>query len=171
MAIEPGKMSEILKKMSESVLRNPGHPASPEATVVALMFANFAWNETVGLVHDRQTYHPAWAKIEAENPQLWSELKSNDADALIDELVEFKKQNHPDDRRRILACGMLDGKVRVEWLPRAAPGVDSQWEMRLHGLVRTGKLKEAVRFLQETSGMSRDDAETKVAAIAATFGT
>ena len=111
MASEPRKLSEMMKELAESLLRNPGHPASPEATVVALMFANIAWNEAVALVQDRQSYRSAWAKIEGQNPKLWSELKSNDVDAMIDELVEFKKRHYPDDHRRVLACGMLDGKV------------------------------------------------------------
>ena len=42
------------------------------------------------------------------------------------------------------------GKIRVEWLNAAAPGVDSQWEMQLYGLVRTGKREKAIQFLQET---------------------
>jgi hypothetical protein len=121
MASEPRKLSEMMKEMAESLLRNPGRPASVEATVVALMFANIAWNETVALIQDRQSYRSVWAKVEAEKPELWSELKSNDVDALIDELVEIKKRHYPDDQRRILACGMVDGKVRVEWLPPAAP--------------------------------------------------
>jgi hypothetical protein len=108
--------------------------------------------------------------IEAENPELWSEFKSNDVDAMIDELVQFKKQHYPDDQRRILTCGIPDGKVRVEWLAAAAPGVDSQWEMQLYGLVRTGEREMAIQFLRETRRMSRNDAARKVAAVAAELG-
>jgi len=71
-----------------------------------------------------------WIEQWEANPEVWSEFKSNDVDAMIDELVQFKKQHYPDDQRRILACGMTDGKVRVEWLPPVAPGVDTQWERR-----------------------------------------
>ena len=41
-------MSEIMKNMSERLLRNPDSVPSSEAAHVALMFANIAWNETVG---------------------------------------------------------------------------------------------------------------------------
>ena len=58
----------------------------------------------------------------------------------------------------------------MEWLNAAAPGVDSKWEMRLYGLVRTGKREDAMRFLQETRRMSRIDAAKKVAAVAAELG-
>ena len=164
------KMSEIMKEMSERLLRNPGGVPSSEAAHVALMFANIAWNETVGLVHARKGYRSAWESIEAENPEMWSEFKSNDVDAMIDELVLFKKQHYPDDQRRILTCGIPDGSVRVEWLNPAAPGVDSQWEMTLYGLVRTGAREKAIQFLRETRRMSRNDAAKKVLAVAAELG-
>lgn len=115
------KMSEILKEMSERLLRNPDAVPSSQAAHVALMFGNIAWNETVDMGHPREKNRRAWERIEADNPEMWSEFKSNDVDAMIDELVRFKKQHHPDDRRRILSCGIPDGKVRVEWLPHRAP--------------------------------------------------
>ena len=151
------KMSEMLKEMSEVLLQNPDATHSPEAAHIALMFANIAWNESVGLVHPREGYRSAWEAIEAENPELWNEFKSTDVNAIIDELVEYKKARYANDQRRILVCGMIDGKLRVEWLPPAAPGVDSKWEMELFGLVKTGQQKKAVRFLQKTRGLSRLD--------------
>jgi len=166
----PNKMSEIMKDMSQQLLRHPAGVPSSEAAHVALMFANIAWNETVGLVHARESYRSTWEEIEAENPEMWSEFKSNDVDAMIDELVRFKEQRYPDDRRRILTCGIPDGKIRVEWLDAVAPGVDTKWEMRLYGLVRSGEREKAIQFLQETRRMSRNDAAKKVIAIAAELG-
>ena len=164
------KMSEIMKEMAESLLRNPRRVPSSETAHVALMFANIAWNESVGMDLGREGYRKTWETIEAENPALWNELKANDSDALIDELVQFKKAHYPDDQRRILVCGVVKEKVHVEWLPAAAPGVDSQWEMRLYGLVRTGQREKAVRFLQETRRMSRTAAATRVKVIEGELG-
>ena len=128
------KMSDIMKEMSERLFYNPDVAHSSEALHVALFFANVAWNECVGLGHDRQGYRSAWETIEAENPELWSELKSNDSNAMIDELVEYKKAHFPDDRRRILVCGGTPhSTIHVEWLPPTAPGIDAKWEMRLYG--------------------------------------
>jgi hypothetical protein len=163
-------MSEIMKEMSEALLRDSRKVPSSEAAEVALFFANVAWNESVGMDHARDNYRNVWETIEAENPELWNELKSNDINGMIDELIRFKMTNYPDDRRRILSCGIPDRKIRVQWLDAAAPGVDSKWEMRLYGLVHTGRRKEAIGFLQETRGMSRNDAEKKVVAIAAELG-
>ena len=39
------KLSEIMKEMSETLLRNPAGVPSSEAAHVALFFANVAWNE------------------------------------------------------------------------------------------------------------------------------
>jgi hypothetical protein len=163
-------MSEIMKEMSEILLRHPNQVPSSEAAHVALFFANVAWNESVGLADSREGYRNIWETIEADNPELWKEIKSNDIGVIIDELVRYKKEHHPDDQRRILTCGIPDGKIRVEWLNAAVPGVDAKWEMRLYGLVRMGEREKAVRFLQETRGMSRNDAVKRVAVVALELG-
>ena len=164
------KMSEILKEMSERLLRYPDAAHSSEAAHVALMFANFAWNESVGLGHPRESYRSAWELIEAENPEMWSEFKSTDVDGMIDELVRFKQQHFSDDLRRILTCGIPNGSIRVEWLPPAAPGVDSKSEMRVYGLIRTGQREQAIEFLRETRGLSRTEATKLVKKIASDLG-
>ena len=169
MTAEP-KMSEIMKEMSEMLLRQPSKVPSSEAAHVALFFANVAWNESVGLGDSRESYRNIWETIEAENPELWNEFRSNDIDAMIDELVRYKKEHYPDDRRRILTCGIPDGKIRVEWLNAAAPGVDARWEMRLYGLVRTGEREKAIRYLQETRSLSRKEAMKRVVKVAAELG-
>lgn len=157
------KLSEIMKDMAQLLLRKPENVPSSEAAHVALMFANIAWNESVGMTAARDGYRKAWESIESENPQMWTEFKSNDVDAMIDELVKYKNANFPDDQRRILVCGFVKDKVHVEWMAPAAPGVDSKWEMRLYGLVRTGNRKEAIRFLRESRNLTRAQAEEIVA--------
>ncbi len=87
------------------------------------------------------------------------------------DLVEYKKAHYPDDRRRILTCGGTPhGTIRVEWLPAAAPGVDVKWDTQLYGLVRLGNRKDAIRFLQETRGLSRSEATKRVIEIAVELG-
>jgi hypothetical protein len=170
MIANPRKMSEIMKEMSETLFRSPGKVPTAEAAQVGLFFANAAWNESVGLGAHRESYHKVWETIEVDNPELWNEFKSNDVNAMIDELVQFKKNHYPTDQRRILVCGMLEGNVHVEWIRAAAPGVDSAWEMRLYGLVKTGAREAAIRFLQETRSLSRQNAAKRVAEVAAELG-
>src|SRR5208337_1953298 len=141
-----------------------------EAANVALFFANASWYESIGVAHSRDCYRNVWEPIEAGNPELWNEFKSNDINALIDELVQYKKAHYPDDQRRILTCGISDGNIRVEWLKAAAPGVDARWEMQLYGLVRMGDCEQAIRFLQETRGMSNKQAPKRVAGVAVELG-
>jgi len=164
------KMSDIMKEMSERLLRHPDAAHSSEAAHVALMFANIAWNESVGLGQAHEGYRSAWEVIEAENPEMWNEFKSTDVEAMLDELVEYKKKHFPHDLRRILTCGIPNGSIRVEWLPPVAPGVDSKWEMRLYGLVRTGEREQAIGYLRETRRMSRNDAVKQVKKIASDLG-
>lgn len=162
------KLSDILKEMAEQLLRNPQGDISSEAMHVALMFANFAWNEAVGLDHPREGYRPAWEMIEKENPDMWSEFKSKDVNAMIDKLVKYKNRFFPGDERRILTCGIPDGRIRVEWLPPPTPGINSKDEMQLYGLVRTGRKDEAIRFAQQAFQSPRKIAEEMVA-MAATY--
>lgn len=170
MSRPPDKMSEILKEMSERLLRYPAQVPSSEAAHVALFFATAAWNESVGLRGARDGYRQVWETIEADNPALWNELKSGNVNQLVDELIRYKRNHYADDRRRILLCGIVDGKIRVEWLPPAAMGVDAQWETRLNGLVRTGDRQGAIRFLQSTRSMSRLRAANEVKRVATELG-
>ena len=89
---------------------------------------------------------------------------------MIDDLVRYKKNHYPDDLAADSDLGIPDGNIRVEWLKAAAPGVDSKWEMRLYGLVRTGEREKAVRFLEETRRLSQNDAAKRVAEVAAELG-
>lgn len=164
------KMSAIMQEMSERLLRHPDSAHSSEAAHVALMFANIAWNESVGLGHDRESCRSAWEVIEAENPEMWSEFKSTDIDAMLEELVEYKRKHFAHDQRRVLTCGIPNGNVRVEWLPPVAPGVDSIWEMRLYGLVRTGEKEQAIGYLRKIRRLSRTDAVKQVEKIESNLG-
>jgi hypothetical protein len=65
---------------------------------------------------------------------------------------------------------MVPGKVHVEWLNPAVPGVDSKWEMQLYGLLRTGQKDKAICFLQETRRMTRSEASRRVSEIAVELG-
>jgi hypothetical protein len=65
---QPRKMSEIMKEMAETLLRDPGGVPSSEAAHVALFFANVAWNESVGLDFASEGYRNVWQTIEAEKP-------------------------------------------------------------------------------------------------------
>lgn len=160
----------MVAELAELALNRPHTEVSPEASELALSLALCAWNESVGLHQPRECYRNTFHAIEAKNPQVARELKSTDVDLLFDELVRYKKSHYPKDKRRILACTQADGKLRVEWLKPAGRGVDSKSEMQLFGLVRTGKIAAAVRFLEESVAMSRADALERIALVARQLG-
>ncbi len=170
MATKAGKMSDIMLEMAQVLLREPSKVPTSEAMHAALFFANVAWNECVGLDYPREGFRSVWETFEDANPVFWNELKSTDISAMIDELVRYKQEHYPDDLRRILTCGIPERKIHVEWLPAAVPGVDSRSEMRLYGLVRSGEREQAIRFLRETQGVSRNEAMRRIAQIAAQLG-
>jgi hypothetical protein len=163
-------MSDIMKEMAESVLRNPRAVPSSEAMHAALLLANVAWNKSLGIPSSREGYQPILRGIESQNPRFWDELKSRSAEAMVDDLVRYKKTHHPDDGRRILGCTTPEGKVRVQWILPAAPGDDPSWDLRFFGLILLGDLKEAIRFAQKTWKLTRDRAEARVAEAIAGLG-
>jgi len=163
------KLSEIMQEMLRLLLRDPNEAPSWEATHVAIFLASAAWNESVGTRFDRSSYHKAWEAREAKDPALWDELKSTDTDAMLEELVEYKKSHYPHDGRQIVTCGTVDGGIHVEWLAPTGSKEAKNWRMQLYGLVRTGQRKEAVRFLQTSLGISRNEARRQVMEIAREF--
>ncbi len=69
MPAQPRKMSEILKKMSETLLRGGGVPSSGRR--VALLFANVAWNRKASdwTTQGTATRGTVEETIEADNPR------------------------------------------------------------------------------------------------------
>ncbi len=163
-------LSEMLKRMLNTQLRDPERAHSPAAVQVGLYLANLAWNESLGICHPRESYRNVWETIEPDNPDLWNEFVSTDTSQMIDEMVAYKNRHFPNDKRRILTCGIVDEKIRVEWLPPANAHVDSEWELRMYGLIRIGKRKQAIRLMQETRRLSRPEATQAVDRMAMRLG-
>lgn len=161
------KMSDIMLEMLGVVLKDPEAETSTAAAQVGLMTANLAWNESIGAISGRKQLKDLIRSIEAEEPELWRELKFKNSDVLIDVLLDYKKKHFPDDHRRIIVCGIIDDKIRVEWLKPAEPGVDSDREMALYSMIYFGDNKKAIKFVMESEGLSREAATKKVADITA----
>ena len=109
-------LSEIIKEMACIVLTNPAAEPSSEAAHAPLLFAHAAWERATRPTARLPDYHPLLRQFQASNPALWSELKSADAEALVTELMAYKRAHYSDDQRQIVVCGMRDNKVRVEWI-------------------------------------------------------
>ncbi|WP_165227286.1 plasmid pRiA4b ORF-3 family protein [Aquisphaera insulae] len=157
------KLSEILVEMAKVLMKAPERDPSIGALEVATLLANVAWNRAIGLEAGDDTYRDLLATFERESPNLWDEFRSRDVPAMVDALVRYKRAHFPDDGRRILTCGIPEGKVRVEWLQAAQPGLESELEMQLYALIRLGEIEGAIRHVQKTRKLPRNMAAQVVA--------
>jgi hypothetical protein len=107
------KMSEIMKELALMCFRDAEAVPSPEAAHAALLFAQVAWNRTLG--QDMQSYKEVLKVFLRSNPNLWSELRSRNAETLIEMLRQAKEQRFSADRRVVVVCGMREENVHVEW--------------------------------------------------------
>ena len=107
------KLSAIMLELAQSAFINPKTPPTSEAAHAALLFAQTAWNRTLG--HDTTGYQELLKVFLSSNPKLWTELRLRDSEALIETMRQAKELRYPTDIRVIVVCGIHEGKVRVEW--------------------------------------------------------
>lgn len=110
------KLSEIIKEMALRLLKAPATESSEPATMAVLMLAGAAWNSAIGDNAMRDQHRTLVSKIDWSGVFPWSELRSDDTEGLITELVAYKREHYPKDLRRIVATEMSpEGNVRVHW--------------------------------------------------------
>ena len=99
------------------LLKKPDADAATEpATMAILMLAGAAWNSAIGDNAMRDQHRKLVDQIDWSGVTPWSELRSDDTEQLIAELIEYKRENYPDDLRRVVATEMTPkGNVRVHW--------------------------------------------------------
>lgn len=107
------KMSDIMKELALMCFCNPQTVPSSEAAHAALLFAQVAWNRTLG--QEVPGYKEVLKVFLRSNPNLWLELRSRNAETLIEMLREAKEQRFSTDRRVVVVCGMRERNVHVEW--------------------------------------------------------
>jgi hypothetical protein len=167
------KLSEIMKEMAWTVLRDPAQPSS-EAAHAALLLAHVAWNRSLGEEVSAASYRQVLARLEESFPPLWRELKGTDPEKMIESLVALKQARYPLDDRVIVVCGMRQGNVHVEWQDgqdvRDAHQTVQKHLRRLVELAMIGDEEEAVRHLGETAGLSNQEARQKVRELRRLFG-
>lgn len=108
-------MSAILKEMALTTFVDADTTPSSEAAAAALLLSHVAWQRANGDIVADAAYEAALAEMQLERPNLWREMKSSDIGTLIADLVAYKQRHYPSDGRRVVACGVHKGKIRVEW--------------------------------------------------------
>jgi len=108
------KLSEIIKEMAMRLLKNPEAIPSKPAAVAALILAGAAWNSAIGDTVLRDQHRKLVEQIDWNGVKPWAELRSDDTDKLIAELVEHKKDRYPHDNGHIIIdfdLRMLDSRL------------------------------------------------------------
>lgn len=109
------KFSEIVSDLARSLFKSPAATPESYAIHVALLLTHVGWNRSIGHEFDKRTYSQVLAVFKQERPNVMDDFIVKDVDELIELAVDFKKRQYPLDRRVILACGMVEDRVRVEW--------------------------------------------------------
>ncbi len=109
------KLSAIFIEMASTILANPAAPPSHEAASVSLYLTNVAWMRVLGVESPAAGDETFLSLMGRENRSFWRELKSRNVEAMIEELMAYKRAHFPEDRRHVTLCGVFDQKVRVEW--------------------------------------------------------
>lgn len=108
------KLSEILQFVARELLLDRDK-ASDQAFSAAILLAHDGWNRTFGC--PPADLRQMLTMFEKDKPDLWSELKFSDQNALIMLAKQIKESQYPKDRRIITACAMVEtGNLRVEWI-------------------------------------------------------
>lgn len=113
------KMSEIMREMATTLLKDPINPSS-EAAHAALLFAHVAWNKANGIKDiSYRRYIKIIDEFEYSNTDLWDEFKVIVHGKIIKSLIAYKNEHYPKDSRIIHLCGMRKSNVHVEWVDAA----------------------------------------------------
>ncbi len=124
--ISKRKMSQILKEMAMTLLKDPGAIPSSEAQHASLLLSHVAWNRANGEAFTDAACREILKELEQSRPSLCNEFTIKDWKAMFEDLISYKKKYHPHDTRVVVVCGMRDpGVVRVEWRYRDQPAGNS----------------------------------------------
>jgi len=110
------KLSEIMKEMALSLLKDPDAIPSGPAFLAALILSSAAWNSAVGDTVLCDKHLELLEKIDWSGVTPWTELRSHDTEQIVAELVEYKREHYSNDLRHIIATELRsDGNIRVHW--------------------------------------------------------
>jgi len=107
------KMSDIMKDLAQMAFSDIRAIPSSEAMHAALLFAHVAWNRSLG--KDQPKYKDVLSIFLQSNPDMWSELRSRNPEALIKIMAKEKEKRYATDRQLVVVCGMRANNVHVEW--------------------------------------------------------
>jgi len=107
------KMSDIMKDLALLAFSDIKAIPSSEAMHATLLFSHVAWNRSLG--RNMPEYKDVLRVILQSNPNMWSELRSRNSEALIKTMAKEKEKRYAADRRLVVVCGMRGANIHVEW--------------------------------------------------------
>lgn len=99
--------------MAMTVLDNKN--ASPDAVSVALQITHIAWNYADEDYKDEPGYIYGIEDINKLITAVKEEFVIQDVEQLIERLMEYKREQFPNDKRTIFSCKYENGNVKVTW--------------------------------------------------------
>ena len=110
------KMSDIFKEMALTLFKVPNAIPSSEAAHAALLLTHVAWNRALNETFTDVECRRILRIFEKSRPALWAELRSRDWKSMINDLIEYKKERYPNDKRIAVVCGINPKQnIHVEW--------------------------------------------------------
>lgn len=109
------KLSEIILDMALRLLKNPEAFSTTSVAHGAAILASAAWNCAVKDIALSDQHVDIIGRIDWND--LRAELRSDDTDQLIAELIRHKRDRYPDDYRRVVSTELgPEGNLRVHWV-------------------------------------------------------
>jgi hypothetical protein len=107
--------------MAWSLLKDPDVIPSQPAAQAVLMLASIAWNNSVGDAISPDQQRQVIEQLNGSSLTPWAELRLENTDQLVAELVKQKRARYPNDLRRIIGTEVSsEGHVRVHWVDQEA---------------------------------------------------
>jgi hypothetical protein len=90
--------------------------AKLESLALCIALTSSAWNQAVGLPHNHLQILQIIKEVQTNDPNVWEDMRSTDWREIHNVMISYKLQHYPDDYRKIIKYGYLDGKVHVEYI-------------------------------------------------------
>jgi hypothetical protein len=87
-----------------------------QAMSLCVALASSAWNQAVGLLHNHPQILQIIQEIQADDPNVWNDMRSTDWREIHNTMISYKLRHYPDDRGKIAKYGYLNGKVHIEYV-------------------------------------------------------
>jgi hypothetical protein len=109
-------LSDIIAQMAFLGLAQECELPKWESLSLCVALASSAWNQAVGLPHNHLQILQIIEEVQTDYPNVWDGTRSTDWREIHNTMISYKLRHYPDDYRKIVKYGCLNGKVHVEYV-------------------------------------------------------